>query len=296
MRLGDERESQNIEDRRGRGGFGGGGGGGFPIRIAGGGIGGVILIVLALALGVDPGVLFGDGAGYDDRRPVPTAQHSEAVPPGQEEMRRFVAQVLATTEDVWTQVFQAAGRRYEEPRLVLFTGQVQSACGIAGSAVGPFYCPGDHKVYLDLAFFRDMERKLGAAGDFAQAYVIAHEVGHHVQNLLGILARVDQTRRGMSQAEGNALQVRVELQADCFAGVWANRAHAAKNILERGDIEEGMNAAAAVGDDRLQRRAQGYVVPESFTHGSSAQRMRWFRRGLESGDLRACDTFAAQAL
>lgn len=297
MRLGDERESDNIEDRRSQGGGGfGGGGGGFPIRVAGGGIGGVILIVLALALGVDPGVLFGDGGGApDDRRGAPTAQVAPA-PEGQDDMRRFVAQVLATTEDVWSQVFQANGRRYEQPRLVLFTDRVQSACGIAGSAVGPFYCPNDQKVYLDLAFFRDMERRLGAAGDFAQAYVIAHEVGHHVQHELGILQRVDQMRRGMSQAEGNALQVRVELQADCFAGVWAARANAAKNILERGDIEEGLNAAAAVGDDRLQRRAQGYVVPESFTHGSSAQRVRWFRRGLESGDLRQCDTFSADRL
>jgi predicted metalloprotease len=292
MRLGDERESNNIEDRR----RGGGGGGGFPIRIAGGGLGGVLLIVLALALGVDPGVLFDASGGYDDRRTAPAAHHSETPAPGQEDLRRFVGQVLATTEDVWGQAFQSAGRRYEEPRLVLFTGQVQSACGIAGSAVGPFYCPGDQKIYLDLAFFRDMERKLGASGDFAQAYVIAHEVGHHVQNQLGILSRVEQMRRGMSQAEGNALQVRVELQADCFAGVWANRANLAKNILERGDIEEGMNAAAAVGDDRIQRRAQGYVVPESFTHGSSAQRVRWFRRGLDTGDLRACDTFAAQQL
>ena len=199
--------------------------------------------------------------------------------------------MLATTEDVWSGIFQAAGRTYEPPRLVLFTGQVQSACGIAGAAAGPFYCPGDRKVYLDLAFFRDMERRLGAPGDFAQAYVIAHEVGHHVQHALGIIGRVDQLRRGMTEAEGNALQVRVELQADCFAGVWANRADAARGILERGDIEEGLNAAAAVGDDRLQRRAQGVVVPESFTHGSSAQRVRWFRRGLESGDLRQCDSF-----
>jgi predicted metalloprotease len=295
MRLGDERESQNIEDRRGSGGGGFRGGGGFPIRIAGGGIGGVILIVLALALGVDPGVLLdAGGGGQDDRRGAPTAQ--VAPPAEQEPLRRFVAQVLATTEDVWGEVFQQGGRRYEHPRLVLFTDRVQSACGIAGSATGPFYCPGDQKVYLDLGFFRDMERKLGAAGDFAQAYVIAHEVGHHVQNELGILRRVEEARRGMSQAEGNALQVRVELQADCLAGVWAARAQAAKNILERGDIEEGLNAAAAVGDDRLQRRAQGHVVPESFTHGSSAQRVRWFRRGLESGDLRQCDSFAAQSL
>lgn len=297
MRLGGERESENIEDRRGMGG--GGFGGGIPIRVAGGGgIGAVVLIVLALLFGVDPSVLLSGGGGSGDphgRQGAPTAQYAPP-PEGQDDLRRFVAQVLATTEDVWAGVFDSAGRRYDPPRLVLFSGRVQSACGIAGSAVGPFYCPNDLKVYLDLEFFRDLERRLGAPGDFAQAYVIAHEVGHHVQNELGILQRVDQARRGMGPAEGNALQVRVELQADCFAGVWAHRAQAAKNILERGDIEEGLNAAAAVGDDRLQRRAQGHVVPESFTHGSSAQRARWFRRGLQTGDIRQCDTFSAGAL
>lgn len=280
------RESGNVEDRRGRGGM--------PIGIAGGGIGGVILVVLALLFGIDPSVLLSGGGDPAERRGAPTAQ----VAPGGEpdEMRRFVAQVLATTEDAWSGIFREAGRQYDPPTLVLFSGQVQSACGIAGSAVGPFYCPGDRKLYLDLGFFRDMERKLGAPGDFAQAYVIAHEVGHHVQTALGITQRVDQLRRQLPQAEANALSVRVELQADCFAGVWANRAQAAQGILERGDIEEGINAAAAVGDDRLQRRAQGQVVPESFTHGSSAQRVRWFRRGLESGDVRQCDSFGAGAL
>ncbi len=284
MRLGG-RESGNIEDRRGRRGV--------PVGVAGGGIGGVVLVVLALLFGIDPSVLLsgGDPAG---QRGAPTSAVAPAE--GQDEMRRFVAQVLATTEDAWSGIFREAGQRYEPPTLVLFSGQVQSACGIAGSAVGPFYCPGDRKVYLDLAFFRDMERRLGAPGDFAQAYVIAHEVGHHVQTALGITQRVDQLRRRLPPAEANALSVRVELQADCFAGVWANRAHAAQGILERGDIEEGLNAAAAVGDDRLQRRTQGQVVPESFTHGSSAQRVRWFRRGLESGDVRQCDSFAAGAL
>jgi hypothetical protein len=281
MRLGDGRESGNIEDRRGRG---------LPIGIAGGGIGGVVLLVLALLFGVDPSVIL-SGGDPRERQAVPGAQ--VAPPPGQEDLRRFVAQVLATTEDVWAGVFQAGGRRYEPPTLVLFSGQVQSACGIAGSAVGPFYCPGDRKVYLDLSFLDDMERRLGAPGDFAQAYVIAHEVGHHVQTELGITQRVDQIRRQLPREEANALSVRVELQADCFAGVWANRAHAMRPILERGDIEEGLNAAAAVGDDRLQRRAQGHVVPESFTHGSAAQRVRWFRRGLQGGDLRQCDTFSA---
>jgi hypothetical protein len=300
MRLDNERESLNVEDRRG-GGFGGGGRG-LPIGIAGGGIGGVVIIVLGLLFGFDPSVLLGGGDGAPgpyDRSGAPTAQYAPG-PAGtdsqQEDLRRFVAQVLATTEDAWSGIFREGNRRYDPPKLVLFTGRVDSACGMAGAAVGPFYCPADQKVYLDLAFFRDMERRLGAPGDFAQAYVIAHEVGHHVQHELGIIQRVEQLRRGLGQAEGNALQVRVELQADCFAGVWAHRAQAARGILERGDIEEGLNAAAAVGDDRLQRRAQGHVVPESFTHGSSAQRARWFRRGLETGDVRTCDTFGAERL
>ncbi|MBV1797718.1 neutral zinc metallopeptidase [Siccirubricoccus sp. G192] len=288
MRLGGERESGNIEDRRG---------GGVPIGVAGGGIGTIVLVVLALLFGVDPRVVLqgGDDTG---QMQAPTARYDAPPPAGQQDgMRRFVAQVLATTEDVWGAVFQANGRRYVPPHLVLFSGAVQSACGTASTAVGPFYCPGDQKVYLDLGFFRDMERKLGAPGDFAQAYVIAHEVGHHVQTQLGITQRVEALRaRAASPAEGAALSVRVELQADCFAGVWANHADQARNILERGDIEEGMNAAAAVGDDRLQRRAQGYVVPESFTHGSSAQRVRWFRRGLETGEVRQCDTFGTDRL
>ena len=302
MRLEGERESENVEDRRGMGGgvFGrGGGGGGFPVRIAGGGIGGVILIVLALMFGIDPSVLFSDGEAPapPGRQGAPTAQYApQEARPEEEQLRRFVSQVLATTEDTWSEVFRAAGRRYDAPKLVLFSGQVQSACGTAGTAVGPFYCPGDQKVYLDLAFFDDMARKLNAPGEFAQAYVVAHEVGHHVQNEMGILEQVERARRGAGQAEANALQVRVELQADCFAGVWAHRADAARGILERGDIEAGMNAAAAVGDDRLQRRAQGYVVPESFTHGSSAQRVRWFRKGLETGDVRQCDTFNAERI
>jgi hypothetical protein len=287
MRLGGGRESRNIEDRRGMRL----GRRGVPIGI-GGGIGGVLLVALALLFGVDPGVILSGGGGGMPRQGAPTAQYAPP-PEDQADLRRFVAQVLATTEDVWADLFQTGGRTYAPPRLVLFTGQVESACGIAGAAVGPFYCPGDRKIYLDFAFFRDLERKLGAGGDFAQAYVIAHEVAHHVQNEMGIMERVDRLRRQMSREEANALSVRVELQADCFAGVWANRADAARGILERGDIEEGLNAAAAVGDDRLQRRSQGYVVPESFTHGSSAQRVRWFRRGLETGDVRQCDSFAA---
>jgi len=282
MQLGDERESGNVEDRRGRGGM-------TPM-VAGGGIGTVVLVVLALFLGIDPRALLGGD------EPTQQSQTATAPNPADEGTRRFVAQVLATTEDAWTAIFNSVGKRYQPPNLVLFSGSTQSGCGTAQTATGPFYCPVDQKVYLDTAFFRDMERKLGAPGDFARGYVIAHEVGHHVQNQLGILEQVERARRGMGEAQANALQVRVELQADCFAGVWANTAQRNRPMLEEGDIEQGLNAAAAVGDDRLQRRSQGVVVPESFTHGSSAQRVRWFRLGLESGDLRRCDTFNAERI
>jgi predicted metalloprotease len=288
MRLGG-RESGNVEDRRGRGRIGGG------RMVAGGGIGTVVLVVLALLFGVDPGVILSGGG------PAPPPHATEGGGPGGEpapadSARRFVAQVLAETEDVWNPTFEAIGRRYEEPRMVLYTGVVESACGVAQAQVGPFYCPGDRRVYLDLGFLAQMQRSLGATGDFAAAYVIAHEIGHHVQNLLGVLGRADALRRRAGEAEANALQVRVELQADCLAGLWARRAHEARGILEQGDIEEGLNAAAAVGDDRLQRRARGTVQPETFTHGSSAQRVRWFRAGLENGRLEACDTFTIDRL
>jgi predicted metalloprotease len=215
---------------------------------------------------------------------------------GDDQLRDFVSVVLADTEDTWRELFRRMGRRYEEPRLVLFSGAVQSACGFAEAAVGPFYCPGDHKLYIDLSFYRDLRDKIGAPGDFAQAYVIAHEVGHHVQNLLGIAERIQQAQSRRSKTDGNALQVRMELQADCLAGVWAANAQRARQILEAGDIEEGLNAAAAIGDDRLQRQSMGRVVPESFTHGSSAQRVRWFKRGIDSGNPGQCDTFAASKL
>lgn len=209
---------------------------------------------------------------------------------------RFIARVLGETEDTWSTIFQRdLNRQYVAPKLVLFRGATQTACGTGQAAMGPFYCPADRKVYLDLSFFDEMQRKLNAPGDFAQAYVIAHEVGHHVQNLLGIADQVDQARR-LNPAQANALSVRTELQADCFAGLWARRANQARHILENGDIEEGLNAASAIGDDTLQRKSQGYVVPDAFTHGSSAQRVRWFKRGLESGDLRHCDTFGAGQL
>jgi predicted metalloprotease len=285
MRLGGGRESRNVEDRRGmRGGR----------IVAGGGIGSVLLVVLALLFGVDPSVLLSDGGpiGSDPHQRSGTVEGNRAGP-AEDAAGRFVARVLAETEDVWNPIFRSLGRSYEEPRVVLYSGMVQSACGTAQSAVGPFYCPGDRRVYLDLDQLDQMQRTLGAEGDFAAAYVIAHEVGHHVQNLLGVLDRGEQIKLRAEERERNAVQVRVELQADCLAGLWARRAHEARNILEAGDIEEGLAAAAAVGDDRLQRRARGTVMPETFTHGSSAQRVRWFRAGLESGRLDACDTFAA---
>ena len=297
MRLGDERESDNIEDRRGEGG-----GFGLSPGVAGGGLGAVAIVVIGLLLGVDPGTLLQLVSGNGPVQSTPANRPAASQPAPQQRasaddpLRRFVAQVLAETEDVWGASFRQLGRSYEDPRLVLYSGATQSACGSAQAAIGPFYCPGDHKVYLDLAFFQDMQRKLGAPGNFARAYVIAHEVGHHVQTLLGITARVDGRRRNADQATANALSVRLELQADCLAGVWAHEADRARHILEPCDIEQGLNAASAVGDDRLQQRARGYVVPESFTHGSSAQRVRWFKRGFESGRLQQCDTFNAQQL
>ena len=284
MRLDDQRESGNVEDRRGAGRLGGG------LRV-GGGIGGVILLLLALVFGVDPGLLL------DVQQGQPPARAPVSAPGAADAQKRFVSQVLGSTEDVWRDVFRQNGARYEDPTLVLFTGAVDSGCGATSAAVGPFYCPRDHRVYLDLDFLRSMQTRLGAGtGDFARAYVIAHEVGHHVQTLLGITDRVQAARPRLSEAQNNALSVRVELQADCLAGVWAARANDAKGILERGDVEQGLATAAAIGDDRLQTRARGYAVPDSFTHGSSAQRVRWFKRGLQSGDLRRCDTLAADAL
>jgi predicted metalloprotease len=211
-------------------------------------------------------------------------------------LRKFAAVVLGETEDVWRETFQKMGRTYQEPKLVLFSGAVESACGMAGSATGPFYCPSDHKVYLDLSFFEDLRTRFGAPGDFAQAYIIAHEVGHHVQTLLGISQKVNQLQSRANPSERNKLSVRMELQADCFAGAWAQQADKSRHILEAGDIEEGLNAASAIGDDRIQRKTQGYVVPDAFTHGSAAQRVRWFKLGLQSGTIQACDTFGTDRL
>jgi predicted metalloprotease len=278
MRL-DGPESGNVEDRRGRRLFGRG-------VAVGGGLGTVALVVVALLLGIDPGELL------QGQVTAPQPQVSQGRDAPQDDAgRRFIAQVLGETEQVWNAEFARRGARYEEPVVVLFTGATQSGCGYAQAQMGPFYCPGDRRVYLDLDFMAELQRRLGAQGDFAAAYIVAHEVGHHVQNLIGVLGRVEQARRGRDEVTSNALQVRVELQADCLAGVWARRAHETRSILETGDIEEGLNAAAAVGDDRLQRASGRYVSPETFTHGTSAQRVRWFRQGLDSGRIEACDTF-----
>jgi predicted metalloprotease len=277
------RRSDNIEDRRGIGM------GGVAV---GGGLGTIVLVVIALFLGVDPSVVL-QGGGTDVNT-APPAVERRAPSPEEDQLKEFVAVVLADTEDTWKEVFRGMNREYREPKLVLFTGMVQSACGTAQSAVGPFYCPEDQKVYLDLSFFRDLRERFKAPGEFAQAYVIAHEVGHHVQRLLGISEKVRSLQSRAGEREGNALSVRLELQADCFSGVWANNANRSRQILEQGDIEKGLAAAAAIGDDRLQRQSRGYVVPDAFTHGSSAQRVRWFKRGLETGSVRQCDTFNAR--
>jgi uncharacterized protein len=324
MRWRGQRESENIEDRRGEGG---GFGSPFPggLRFPSGGsgrrgglgiVGTLILLGLMLFFGIDPRVLIqgggpgGDESGFPDiRLPQSRPDTTNFPSPGQrgpqiqrpqttspDDLKRFVAVVLAETEDVWRDLFQRYGENYHDPKLVLFTGGIRSACGTAMSAMGPFYCPSDEKVYIDLSFYKELKDRFHAPGDAAQAYVIAHEVGHHVQKLLGIMDQVEAARERISERQGNALQVRVELQADCFAGVWANKTQETKNVFEPGDIDQALAAASAIGDDRVQRETQGYVVRDSFTHGSSAQRTRWFRRGYETGDLQQCDTFNAAEL
>jgi predicted metalloprotease len=292
------RESTNIEDRRGESVSSGMGG--FPIGVRVGGMGGlglIALVVLGLFFGVDPSVLLDIGGSPTPSSYAPEPQIGKApAPAAQDETREFVAVVLGDTEDTWRVLFHEMGRTYREPTLVLFSGITQSACGFAQAASGPFYCPRDQKVYLDTSFFDEMSRRFGAPGDFAQAYVIAHEIGHHVQNQLGILPRLEAMQQQVDRADANRIQVMAELQADCFAGIWANHADRSRGILESGDIEEAMNAAAAIGDDRLQRQGQGYVVPDGFTHGSSAQRVSWFKRGFEKGHPSACDTFNADRL
>lgn len=284
MRLDDSRESDNVEDRRASG----------P-RIGGRGtigIGTIVLALVAMYFGVDPSVVLQMAEGP----PAQQQQGPATQPPANDPQARFVSKVLGETEDTWSAIFQKdLNRQYVPPKLVLFRGATPTACGTGQAAMGPFYCPGDSKVYIDLAFFDELQNRFKAPGDFAQAYVIAHEVGHHVQHLLGISDQVDNLRR-RNPSQANALSVRMELQADCFAGLWAQRANAARNILEGGDVEEALAAATAIGDDRLQKQSQGYVVPDAFTHGSSAQRVRWFKRGLEGGELKQCDTFAASSL
>jgi predicted metalloprotease len=282
------RQSDNVEDRRG----GGGGGLGGGRRI---GLGSVaIALVVSYFLGINPMTVLGvlGGAGPE----VPTQSAPARKPPADDRMATFVSTVLADTEDVWKDVFTQGGATYKEPALVLFRGATSTACGQGQAAMGPFYCPADHKVYIDLGFYETLKNRLGAPGDFAQAYVIAHEVGHHVQNLLGITTKMDKMRGRVSETEYNALSVRLELQADCFAGVWANHAQASRQLLEQGDVEEAMNAAAKIGDDALQRSGGGQVVPDSFTHGTSAQRQRWFDMGLKNGSVQRCDTFTARQL
>jgi predicted metalloprotease len=305
-------ESSNIEDRRGEGGFGGGafggggfGGGGIPIGGGGGGLfkgglGVVAFIVIALIFGADPmallsGLAGGDTASYS---PPATQTSRSSRAPAADPETQFVSRVLKSTEDVWTSLFSDMGRQYREPKLVLYRDATRTGCGTGQAAMGPFYCPADQRVYLDLGFFDDLASRFHAPGQFPQAYVIAHEIGHHVQDLLGITGKVEQMRQNMSKRDANALSVRVELQADCFAGVWANRADqkSGGKLIDDKDVDQALAAATAIGDDRLQKQAQGRVVPDSFTHGSSAQRARWFRIGLDGGDPKKCDTFRAQQL
>ncbi len=284
MRWRSGRRSANVEDRR-------------RVRVsrkaAGGGIGIVVVALIAMYFGIDPTIFLSQQGPTSS---INTQTSTRQISPAENQLSEFVSVVLADTEDTWNGLFGKMGKPYREPTLVLFSGAVQSACGFAQAAVGPFYCPADQKVYIDLSFYQDLKNRHGAPGDFAQAYVIAHEIGHHVQTLLGISEKVHSARSRVSQLEGNKLSVMQELQADCFAGVWASHADRARQILEEGDIEEALGAASAIGDDRLQRRGRGYVTPDSFTHGSSAQRVRWFKRGLKTGDVLDCNTFRADNL
>lgn len=263
-------------------------------RMKGGGIGILLVALVAMYFGVDPSIILNMGEGLQNNPPGQSLPVQRG--PEEQQLADFVSVVLADTEDTWNQIFTSSGHRYSEPTLVLFSGAVKSACGFAQAAVGPFYCPADQKVYIDLSFFGDLRERHQSPGDFAQAYVIAHEVGHHVQNLLGISTKVHQQRNRLSQTEYNKLSVRLELQADCLAGIWANRADSVRQVVEPGDIDEAMTAAGNIGDDRLQQQSRGYVIPDSFTHGSSAQRSKWFQRGYQSGDISQCDTFSARTL
>ena len=313
MRLDDLPESGNVEDRRGDGGGGGGGGFGLPIGTGGLGVGGMVVLgLVGWALGIDPwmlingaNIVLGDRGGYEQpyepRREAPTQREAGRSGAPADETGKFVARVLGTTEVVWKDIFSKEGQTYRAPKLVMFAGGTRSACGAAQSAMGPFYCPSDREVYLDASFFKDIERRFrGCTGDacrFSSAYVIAHEVGHHVQHLLGILTKVQQAQRASGdRVESNRLQVRVELQADCFAGVWAHHSEQRWKLLQPGDIDAALQTASAIGDDMLQKRSQGHVVPDSFTHGSSEQRRRWFTTGFKEGAIKSCDTFSAARL
>ena len=286
MRWQDGRRSTNVEDRRGSR---------IPGRVKGGSIGILLLALVGMYFGIDPSIILNMGESVQVSQPgqsgAPVEQTEE-----DRQLAEFVSVVLADTEDVWKEQFRAAGQTYAEPNLVLFSGAVQSACGFAEAAMGPFYCPGDGKVYIDLSFYRELKRNMNAPGDFAQAYVIAHEVGHHVQNLLGLSRQMEAMRRQVSKTEYNRLSVKMELQADCFAGLWAHHAHRARQVVEPGDIDEALNAASQIGDDRLQKQQRGYVTPDSFTHGTSAQRVSWFQRGYQTGRIDNCDTFNAASL
>ena len=286
MRWQDGRRSTNVEDRRGSR---------IPGRVKGGSIGILLLALVGMYFGIDPSIILNMGESVQVSQPgqsgAPVEQTEE-----DRQLAEFVSVVLADTEDVWKEQFRAAGQTYAEPNLVLFSGAVQSACGFAEAAMGPFYCPGDGKVYIDLSFYRELKRNMNAPGDFAQAYVIAHEVGHHVQNLLGLSRQMEAMRRQVSKTEYNRLSVKMELQADCFAGLWAHHAQRARQVVEPGDIDEALNAASQIGDDRLQKQQRGYVTPDSFTHGSSAQRVNWFQRGYQTGRFDSCDTFNAASL
>ncbi len=285
MRWSDGRKSENVEDRRGIG---------VSRGVMGGGIGTIILVLAALYFGVDPSVLLNQGTTREGS--APQGSVSRERPAEENRMAEFVSVVLADTEDTWHEIFRRGGKEYREPKLVLFSDAVDSACGFAQSAMGPFYCPQDSKVYIDLQFYRDLKTRFHAPGEFAQAYVIAHEVGHHVQNLLGTSTRVHSMQQGADKATANNLSVKLELQADCFAGIWAYHADRSRKIVEAGDIEAALRAASSLGDDRIQKQTQGRVVPESFTHGSSEQRVRWFKRGIETGDYAQCNTFKTGSL
>jgi uncharacterized protein len=285
MRLDDQQESSNVEDRRG-------GGGGFSVGGRGIGVGTIVMALVAMYFGVDPSVVMNISQGMNQSAPA----EAQAIPQD-DPAAQFVAKVLGSTEETWGKIFQDSGHQYPAPKLVLFTGQTPTACGSGQAGMGPFYCPGDQKVYIDLSFYQEMKDRFHAPGDFAQAYVIAHEVGHHIQHLMGTSDKVRQARQSArNEAQANQYSVRLELQADCYAGVWAHHADGANRILEAGDVEEAMTAAAAIGDDALQKQAQGYAVPDSFTHGTSQQRMRWFNQGLKLGDVNQCDTFNVASL